>query len=278
MNLGDIRKIREILAMYGARPNQDLGQNFLVEKKYLDQIIESAEPLEGEKVVEIGPGMGVLTRELSKKAAEVLAIEVDPRMVSILKTVCIKCNNLTVKNIDVRNFDPSEIGSYKIVANVPYYITSLILRKFLEEKNKPKEMVLLVQKEVAQRICATPNRMSILAISVQYFGTPKLIEIVPRSAFYPAPQVDSAIIKITTYKTPLFSDVDTDKFFKLIKAGFGEKRKQLANSISGSYGLEKGQVTEMLKSAGVNPERRAETLTLAEWRMVYKKFYNQEVK
>lgn len=273
MNLGEIRKIKEILSMYGARPNTDLGQHFLVEQKYLDQIVEAAEPLSGQLAVEIGPGMGVLTRELSKRAREVLAIEVDPKMVEILKTICLKCTNLTVRTMDVRNFDPTGIGDYVIVANLPYYITSLLLRKFLEEKNKPKEMVLLVQKEVAERICATPNRMSILAVSIQFYGNVKMIGVVPRDAFYPTPQVSSAIIKITTYKTPLFADVNAEKFFSLVKTGFGEKRKQLANSLSGFGPYEKEEIINKLKKAGINSERRAETLSLSEWRSLYLEYY-----
>lgn len=273
MNLGEIRKIKTLLEMYGARPNNDLGQNFLIEKKYLEQIIEAAEPLAGEQVVEIGPGMGVLTRELSKRAKEVLAIEIDPRMVEILKTLCLKCTNLTVRTMDIRNFDPTSIGDYKIVANLPYYLTSHILRKFLEEKNKPKEMVILVQKEVADRICATPNRMSLLSISVQFYGNPKLIGVVPRDAFYPTPQVSSAIVKISTYRTPIFSDVHPDRFFSLVKAGFGEKRKQLGNSLTGYAGDSKEEIAKKLKHAGINPERRAETLSLAEWRAIYKEYY-----
>lgn len=273
MNLGEIRKIKDVLSMYGAKANTDLGQHFLFEQKYLDQIVEAAEPLEGKKILEIGPGMGVLTLRLTKKASEVIAVEVDPKMVEILKTACIKCTNLTVKTMDIMQFDPSDLGVYKVVANVPYYITSKILRKFLEEKNKPSEMVLLVQKEVAERICATPNRMSVLSISVQFYGNAKMVGIVPREAFYPTPQVSSAIIKITTYKSPIFSDVEPIKFFALVKAGFGEKRKQLSNSLLGFGPYEKEEIITKLKKVGINPERRAETLSLAEWRMIYKEYY-----
>lgn len=274
--LGEIRKIKEILSLYGARPNTDLGQHFLYEKKYLEQIIEAAEPLEGQKVVEIGPGIGVLTRGLSRRSKEVLAIEIDPKMVEILKTVCIDCVNLTVRTMDIRTFDPTGIGDYKVVANVPYYITSFILRKFLEEKNKPKEMVLLVQKEVAQKITATPNRMSTLSVAVQFYGNAKLVGMVPREAFYPTPQVDSAIIKITTYKTPLFPNVVPEKFFRLVKAGFGEKRKQLANSLSGGFGESKEWIIEIIKKAGIDPERRAETLSLEEWYHLYQVYYTEK--
>lgn len=274
MEVGEIRKIKELLSMYGAQPNTDLGQHFLVEKKYLEQIIDAAEPLEGKTVLEIGPGLGVLTKALSKRAKEVVSIEVDGRMVSILKTVCLKCTNLTVKEMDARQFDPTPLGDYKLVANIPYYLTSHIIRKFLEEKNKPEQMVLLVQKEVADRICAKPNRMSVLSISVQFYGAPQLVGTVPREAFYPTPQVNSAIVKINTYGTPLFKDVDTEKFFRLVKAGFGEKRKQLVNSLS-SLGYDKEELYNLLKSSGVHPERRAETLTLQEWRTVYKNFYKE---
>lgn len=276
MNLGDIRKLKQILAMYGVRPDSDLGQNFLVENRYLDLILEAADPLKGVVALEVGPGMGVLTRELSRRAREVIAVEIDPRMVGILKTACLKCTNLTVKNMDVRAFDPSGIGDYKLVANIPYYLTSHLIRKFLEEKNKPKDMVLMVQKEVAARICATPNKMNLLAISVQYYAKPKLVGVVPRDAFYPTPQVDSAIIQITPYTSPLFSDVNTEKFFRLVKAGFGEKRKQLANAISGAFGEEKEHIAQILKRAGVHPERRAETVTLAEWRSIYICYYGRE--
>lgn len=272
MNVGEIRKIKQILEMFGARPNTDLGQHFLVEEKYLDQIIDAAEPLTGKKVLEIGPGMGVLTRKLSKAADEVLAIEVDGRMVSILKTLCLKCTNLTIKEMDVRQFDPTAIGDYKIVANLPYYLTSHIIRKFLEEKNKPEQMVILVQKEVAERICAKPNKMNMLGISVQFYGEPSIMGIVPREAFYPTPQVNSAIVRINIYKTPIFSDVNPDKFFRLVKSGFGEKRKQLINSLA-SLGYDREELEKLLKKAGVDPQRRAETLTLAEWRNVYKNFY-----
>lgn len=273
MDIGEIRKIKEVLKMFGAKANDDLGQNFLVEKSYLEKIIEAAEPLEGETVLEIGPGMGVLTKELAKRAKDVLALEIDPKMIEIVKMACLKCTNLTVRNQDVRQFDPSTLGDYKVVANLPYYLTNFILRKFLEEKNKPKEMVLMVQKEVAEKITAVPNKMSLLSISVQFYGNAKLIEVVPREAFYPTPQVSSAIVKITTYRTPIFSDVVPEKFFNLVKAGFHEKRKQLANTLSVYSPFPKEEVEKRLRAAGIDPQRRAETLTLDDWRKVYKMYY-----
>lgn len=275
MNLGEIRKIKAVMDLYGVRPNPDLGQNFLIDRKYLDQIIESAQPLTGQTVLEIGPGLGILTQKLCREAKEVLAVEIDPKLIEILRTVCIKHNNLVVKNIDIRQLNIERLGRYKVVANIPYYLTSNIIRKFLESENKPSEMILLVQKEVAQRICAMPSRMSLLSVSVQFYCNPKLVGVVPRDAFYPAPQVDSAIIKLNIYKTPIFSDVDSVKFFRLVRAGFNEKRKQLANAISGALGEDKNQIALMLRSVNINPERRAETLSLAEWRAFYKIYYGQ---
>ena len=260
--------------MFGAKPNSDLGQHFLIEEKYLDHILEASEPLKGKKVLEIGPGMGVLTRQLSKRANEVIAIEIDGRMVSILKTMCIKCTNLTVREMDIRNYDPTDIGDYKIVANLPYYLTSHIIKKFLEEKNKPSQMVILVQKEVAERICAKPNKMNMLAVSVQFYGEPTLIASVPRDAFYPVPEVVSAIVRINLYRTPLFTDVDPNKFFRLAKKGFREKRKQLINSLLG-MGYEKNELERILQEAEIDPQRRAETLTMADWHTIYKKFYSK---
>jgi 16S rRNA (adenine1518-N6/adenine1519-N6)-dimethyltransferase len=273
MNLGEVRRIKDILKMFGARPNSDLGQNFLIEKKYLETILEAAEPLSDAKVLEVGPGMGVLTRELSRKAEEVIAVEVDPRMVEIVKMACLKCTNLTVKTQDIRKFDPSDLGDYKVVANLPYYLTSFILRKFLEEKNKPKEMVILIQKEVAQKVTAAPPKMSLLSISVQFYGSPKLIEIVPRDAFYPTPQVDSAILKISTYRTPIFPDVVPEKFFNLVRAGFSEKRKMLSNSLSSYSPYLKDELEKRIRAAGIDPDRRAETLTLEDWYRLYQTYY-----
>lgn len=272
MNIGAIRKIKEILDMYGVKPNADLGQNFLIDDKYLDAITEAAEPLKGKTVLEIGPGMGILTKRLSKEADEVIAVEVDGRMISILKTMCLKCTNLTVREMDIRNFDPSDIGTYKVVANLPYYLTSHVIRKFLEEKNKPEQMVIMVQKEVAERICARPNKMNVLGISVQFYGEPTLITVVPREAFYPTPQVSSAIVRINLYNSPLFPDVETDKFFRLVKAGFSEKRKQLINSLL-SLGRDREELETLLSKSEIDPQRRPETLSLAEWHTFYKNFY-----
>jgi len=268
MNLTDITEIKRTLKAYGAYTKKDLGQHFLVDADALKSIVKAAELTKEDKVVEVGPGMGVLTRELCAKAGEVIALEFDKAMISIVKTTCIKDKNLKVENIDVLKFDPSELGRYKLVANLPYYITSAVLRLFLETQNKPEDMVILVQREVAERICAKPSRMSILAISVQFYGNPKIVEVVPRASFFPAPKVDSAILRIKVYKKPLF-DVDKHLFFRIVKAGFGEKRKQLINSLAGGLTLNRETTEQLLKEANIRVIARAESLTMLDWYNLY---------
>lgn len=268
MDFTDITEIKRTLKAYGAYTKKDLGQHFLVDAEALNSIVEAAELTKEDKVIEVGPGMGVLTRELCKKAKEVVALEFDKAMISIVKTSCIKHTNLTVENIDVLKFDTSGLGQYKLVANLPYYITSAVLRLFLEAANKPEQMVVLVQREVAERICAKPSRMSILAISVQFYGNPQIVEVVPRTSFFPAPKVDSAILRIKVYKKPLF-DVDPALFFRIVKAGFGEKRKQLINSISGGLKLNRETTETLLKDAGINVISRAESLAMIDWYNLY---------
>lgn len=271
MDLTDITDIKRTLKAYGAYTRKELGQHFLVDPEALNSIVEAAELTKEDRVVEVGPGMGVLTRELCKHAKEVIALEFDKAMIAIVKTSCIKHTNLKVENVDVLKFDSSGLGRYKLVANLPYYITSAVLRLFLEASNKPEEMVILVQREVAERICAKPSRMSILAVSVQFYGNPKIIEIIPRTSFFPAPKVDSAILRIKVYKKPLF-DVDVNLFFRIVKAGFGEKRKQLINSISGGLKLNRETTEILLKEAGISVISRAESLTMMDWYNLYKAY------
>ncbi len=268
MDLTDITEIKRTLKAYGAYPQKELGQHFLIDERALETIVEAAELTGSERVVEVGPGLGILTKELCKKAKEVIAVELDRSMAAIVKTTCIKDCNLKVENTDILKYDTHELGEYKVVANVPYYITSAIIRRFLESENKPEEMVLLVQREVAERICAKPSRMSVLAVSVQFYGNPSIVEVVPRASFFPAPKVDSAILRIRVYKKPLF-DVDKRLFFRIVKAGFGEKRKQLVNSLSGGLLIRKDVIEEMLKGIGINPQIRAEGLSMADWYNIY---------
>ncbi len=271
MNLTDITDIKKTLKAFGAHTKKDLGQHFLIDEKALDKIVEGADISKSDLIVEVGPGMGILTRELCKQANQVIAIELDKTMLSVVKTACIKYANLKVENLDILKFDTSGLKSYKVVSNLPYYITSPTIRMFLEAENKPDEMVILVQREVAERIAAKPGRMSILAISVQYYGNPSIVDIVPRTSFFPAPKVDSAILKIKIYKKPLF-DVDKKLFFRIVKSGFSVKRKQLINSLSGGLGLSRMKTERWLVGAGISPQMRAEALSMTEWHSLYLKY------
>jgi len=277
MDFTDITDIKRTLKAYGAYTRKELGQHFLVDPEALQSIVDAAALTMEDRVVEVGPGMGVLTNELCKKAKEVIALEFDKAMIAIVKTSCIKCTNLRVENVDVLKYDTSQLGVYKLVANLPYYITSAVLRLFLEAQNKPEEMVVLVQREVAERICAKPSRMSILAISVQFYGNPQIVEVVPRTSFFPAPKVDSAILRIKVYKRPLF-DVDSALFFRIVKAGFGEKRKQLINSLSGGLKLNRETTELLLKEAGIGVIRRAESLAMLDWYNLYNAYNKLIVK
>jgi 16S rRNA (adenine1518-N6/adenine1519-N6)-dimethyltransferase len=274
MDLTDITNIKKTLKTFGAHTRKDLGQHFLIDEKALDKIVETARLTRDDTVVEVGPGMGILTRELCQNAGEVIAVELDSMMLSVVKTACIKYNNLKVENQDILKFDTSELPKYRVVSNLPYYVTSPIIRMFLEAENKPEEMVLLVQREVAERIAAKPGRMSILAVSVQFYGDPVIIGIVPRASFFPAPKVDSAILKIKIYKKPIFN-VETEKFFQIVKAGFDEKRKQLINSLAGGMKLNRAETESWLENSGINPQMRAEALSMTDWYKLYQCYLEQ---
>jgi len=272
MDLTNIITLKQLLKAYGAWPNKDMGQHFLTNKAVLEKIIEASEVDPTENVLEIGPGVGVLTKAMTKKAKKVYAVEVDPKMIEILTNTCIGCRNLQLIRQDIKHFDPQPLGQYKLVANLPYNITSFILRKFLEERNKPKSMTLLVQREVAERAAAKPGRMSLLSVAVQFYGAPEVVDLVSPTSFYPAPRVYSAILKIKVFKEPLFEEVDPKIFFRIVKAGFGEKRKMISNSLSGGLGLEKEEIDKILRKAEIDPMHRAERLSMDDWHRLYKAF------
>lgn len=269
MDLTNILELKKLLRTYGAWPNKDLGQHFLTDKDVLEKMIETADLNKNDIVVEVGPGIGIMTKELTKRAKKVFAVEIDQKIAEILSTICIEHPNLKIVRGDIRDFSPKGIGRYKVVANLPYYITSHVIKKFLEEKNKPQTITVLIQREVAERICAKPGRMSVLAIAVQFYGQPEIRGLVSPLAFFPPPKVYSAVLKIKVFKAPLFDDVDPKIFFRLVKAGFGEKRKMLSNAMSGGLGIEKEMADKLLKGAGVEPMLRAERLSLDDWRRIY---------
>jgi 16S rRNA (adenine1518-N6/adenine1519-N6)-dimethyltransferase len=257
-----------MLRRYNLRARKGLGQHFLVDEEILDLIISTAELGSEDITIEVGPGLGVLTAELAEKAGRVIAIELDDKLASILGKNLASFNNITVINKNVLEINPAELTgthNYKIVANLPYYITSPVLRHFLEAEVKPQAMVVMVQKEVAEDIVARPGKMSLLSVSVQLYGKPEITGYVPAACFYPAPEVDSAILKITLYPQPAVDISDTDSFFTLVRAGFTASRKQLANSLAQGLGISKTESLSLLEKADISPQRRAETLSLDEW-------------
>jgi 16S rRNA (adenine1518-N6/adenine1519-N6)-dimethyltransferase len=273
-------RTRELLERYELRARKSLGQHFLINSGVLKKITAAADLSPTDIVIEVGPGPGVLTAELVKQAGYVIAVEVDNSMVALLKQSLYDADNLSLIAADVLEIEPQDliqrekdrfpdhlktVTNYKLVANLPYYITQPIIRHFCEASVKPRSMVIMVQKEVAKNIVAQPGDLSIMAISVQYFGKPQIIDYVPAANFYPAPKVDSAILKIEMYDRPVVEVTSEKNFFKTVKAGFSSARKQVANSLSHTLDIPKAEVITLMQSAGVDPQKRAEMLTLSEW-------------
>ncbi|MDO8567479.1 MAG: 16S rRNA (adenine(1518)-N(6)/adenine(1519)-N(6))-dimethyltransferase RsmA [Dehalococcoidales bacterium] len=262
---------RKLLRQSGLKARKGLGQHFLISEKVLHNIIAAAELSPNDTVIEVGPGLGVLTRELATHAGRVIAIELDDNLAAKLREKLADFKNVTIINDNVLNIDPQALlrehglNSYKVVANLPYYITSPVLRHFLEAPLKPNIMVVMVQKEVARVITAEPGQRSVLSIAVQYYGNPKIAGYVPASAFHPAPKVDSAILRIDLYPKPTVDVTDTASFFEVVRAGFAAPRKQIANSLAQGLDIPKEASLNILEKAGIDPQRRAETLTLEEW-------------
>lgn len=259
--------IGNLLKKYGLSPRKGLGQNFLADPAHLAKIVAAAALSPADTVIEIGPGLGTLTVQLAEAAGRVIAIELDANMVTLLRAELAHLSNLDIIEADMLKVDPASLvdGPYLVVANLPYYITSAVLRHLLEATPKPQRLVVMVQLEVAQRIVAKPGQMSLLAVSVQFFGTPTVVHRVPAGAFYPPPKVDSAVVRIDTYTQPLLPQVDVGQFFRVVKAGFGQKRKQLKNALAAGLGQPAPTITHALTEAQIDPTRRAETLSLAEW-------------
>jgi len=271
---------KKLLRRYGLRARKGLGQHFLIDEEVLRLILSTAQLTHDDIVVEVGPGLGVLTGELARWAGRVVAIELDDRLAEMLKQTLSSFKNITIINKDVLRVEPVALlreagiekpsAGYKIVANLPYYITSPVLRHFLEAELKPQLMVVMVQKEVAEEIAAKPGRMSLLSIGVQFYGEPTIAGYVLADCFYPPPEVDSALLKVVPYHQPVVEVNDMESFFALVRAGFSASRKQLANSLAQGLKSSKAEVLDLLEKAEVNPQRRAETLTLEEWAQLWR--------
>jgi len=273
MNLTSPTIIKELLAKYETRPSKGLGQNFLIDKNILRKIVEASEIKPTDIILEVGPGIGVLTQELAKHAKKIVSIEKSETMCKILKETIKDFSNVEIINDDILKYKfklPKGEGSYKVVANIPYYLTSPLIRNFLEEKNQPEEIVLMIQKEVAQRICSVPPQMNLLAVSVQFYATAKIISYVPNSCFWPAPKIDSAIIKITPFSTK--PKIAADEFFEVVRAGFSQPRKQLAGNLSKILKIEKQEIDNWLLKNSIQPTQRAETLSIKDWESLASSF------
>jgi 16S rRNA (adenine1518-N6/adenine1519-N6)-dimethyltransferase len=306
MDLTDRQQLIAYLQSHGLYTKKSLGQIFLVDRVSLEKIVAAAELSKDDCVIEIGPGLGVLTKELVPIAKETIAIELDTKLVDLLKrelSADDSKHKLEIINADILKLNLTELTKdckkYKVVANIPYYITSKIIRFFSEAEKKPESIVLLTQKEVAERICARPGEMSVLSVSVQYYGTPEVIDVVPKTSFFPMPEVDSAIlrIKISNNKFLISNQIPNSKFqipkktgasgikslginstleisnsgindklfFRCVHIGFASRRKTLLNNLSAGYRLEKKATLDILESVGLNEKTRAQELSVENW-------------
>ncbi len=272
-----LAEARGLLRSFGFRVKKGLGQHFLVDEGVLQRIVSTAELSPSDTVIEVGPGLGILTKELAKQAGRVIAIELDTRLVSLLNQTLLPFSNVDIINADVLQIDlvgliEGQKGGYKVVANLPYYIASPVLRRFLEASPKPHLMVVMVQKEVGETIVAEPGQMSLLSVSVQLYGKPAIVGQVPAQSFYPPPKVDSVILRIDPYQQPVVEVADVAAFFEVVRAGFSAPRKQLHNSIAQGLEMPAKEAAYLLEKAGIDPRRRSETLTLKEWAILWAAF------
>lgn len=264
---------RALLRRYNIRPRHRLGQNFLTNSRALEATLEAAAVSKADCILEIGPGTGALTAELAAHAGCVVAVELDRELVMVLRAELGSLPNLQVLQGDILSLAPMEelagrcrgCQSYKVVANLPYYITSHVLRRLLEAEPRAKSITVMVQKEVAQRAAASPPDMSLLGVSIQYYSVPRIVTTVPAEAFVPRPDVDSAVLHLDCRVTPLFPGIQTERYFRIVAAAFGQKRKNILNSLSSNLRLDKEIVARALDEARVDPTARAQTLTLEDW-------------
>ncbi|RLC37253.1 ribosomal RNA small subunit methyltransferase A [Candidatus Falkowbacteria bacterium] len=280
-----IRQTKELCSKHNIYPSRSRGQNFLITENVYDKIIKAADLNKNDTVLEIGPGLGFLTEKLAEKAEKVIAVELDDKIVDILKK---RIKEKKIKNIEIINGDvlkiikfdnwklfencKLKIKNYKVVANLPYNITSVFLRKMLSLENKPKSMTLMLQKEVAERICARPPRMSLLAVSVQLYTQVEIMDYVGKENFWPEPKVDSAIIKLKVKSEKL--KVNEKEFFRLVKIGFSAKRKMLKNNLSVGFKIPGSEVEKRLLKADFNKKIRPGELSVNQWIKLLENFNN----
>ncbi len=259
---------RAILRRYGIRPNPRLGQNFLIDSGALGKVIAAAGFAGDEIVLEVGAGLGALTRQLAREVRQVIAVEFDRRLIPVLEQMVKNLGNVQLIAGDILSLDLEKLISeqpYRVVANIPYNITSVLIRRLMESPRPAERVVLTVQREVAERIIAKPGAMNLLAISVQLYGEPYVAARIPARAFYPKPKVDSAVLRVDVHPEPKVSRVLIPRLFWLARAGFGQKRKQLRNALAGGLNVASAQIEVWLEEAAIRPQSRAQELSLEEW-------------
>lgn len=272
--LSSHKATKDIVQKHGFRFSKSLGQNFLIDDNVIDRILEGARVSEGDKIIEVGPGIGTLTREMAKKAEKVTAIEIDKNLIPILEETLSDFDNVEVVNEDILKVDIEKLvdeklsgGPVKLIANLPYYITTPIVMKFLEEDIPVTDIVVMVQKEVADRMNAVPSTKDYgaLSVAVQYYCDTEIVAKAPRHMFIPQPNVDSTVIGLHIREEKKYNAENEDIFFKTVKAAFGQRRKTLLNSLSSMGMLDKASVKEVLSDAGIDEKRRGETLSIEEF-------------
>ncbi|MED9947702.1 MAG: 16S rRNA (adenine(1518)-N(6)/adenine(1519)-N(6))-dimethyltransferase RsmA [Peptacetobacter hiranonis] len=272
--LSSHRATKDIVDKHGFKFSKSLGQNFLIDDNVIDKIIDGARVKEGDKVIEVGPGIGTLTREMAKRAEKVVAVEIDKNLIPILKETLADFDNTEVVNEDILKVDINKLvdeklsgGPVKLIANLPYYITTPIVMKFLEEDIPVTDIVVMVQKEVADRMNAVPSTKDYgaLSVAVQYYCDTEIVAKAPRHMFIPQPKVDSTVIGLHIREEKKYKADNEQLFFKTVKAAFGQRRKTLLNSLSSMGVLEKAKIKEVLAEAGIDEKRRGETLSIEEF-------------
>lgn len=274
-----VRATREIVQKYHLNVTRKLGQNFLTDEDVLDAIVEASGITPQDSVLEIGPGIGTLTECLAAAARHVIAVEIDKGLIPVLGETLSHCGNVTVLHQDILKTDIPALQKeynggepFHVVANLPYYITTPILMMLLEAKEKPVSVTVMVQKEMALRMCASPGGKDYgaLTIAVQYYAVPEIVRAVPGSAFFPPPKVESAVLHLHPLEKPPVRVADEDFFFRLVRAAFGKRRKTLVNSVSSdaSLGVSKERVTKALQSLALSASVRGEVLSMAQFAAV----------
>jgi 16S rRNA (adenine1518-N6/adenine1519-N6)-dimethyltransferase len=277
--MGASVNVRDVLNGLGIDPKQSLGQNFMIEANALDRLAEAADLSPDDAVLEIGAGLGALTAVLAAQARRVVAVEIDGRFIPHLRSTFADTPGVEIVQADILEAEAAALmgpdaGDYRVVANVPYYITSAILRHLLENPTPPRVLVITVQREVAERITAGPGDMSLLAVSVQFYGEPQVITRLSRGNFYPQPNVESAILRVDARPGgPPLPLEEAERFFRLVRAGFSQPRKQVKNSLSAGLGVESKVAVGWLETAGIDPRRRPEKLAVDDWLRLYHAAY-----